>query len=52
MLAVLPFWTSYVVRSYSWLLVLAEKGVVNGTLMQIGLSVRAPPTRQYTRRRP
>ena len=25
MLAVLPFWTSYVVRSYSWLLVLAEK---------------------------
>src|SRR5688572_4887615 len=28
-LAVLPFWTSYVVRSYSWLLVLAEKGVVN-----------------------
>ena len=29
MLAVLPFWTSYVVRSYSWLLVLAENGVVN-----------------------
>ena len=29
LLAVLPFWTSYVVRSYSWLLVLAEKGVVN-----------------------
>ena len=25
MLAVLPFWTSYVVRSYSWLLVLARK---------------------------
>jgi len=37
MLAVLPFWTSYVVRSYSWLLVLAEKGVVNSTLMDIGL---------------
>src|SRR5215510_14631380 len=31
-LAVLPFWTSYVVRSYSWLLVLAEKGVVNKAL--------------------
>mgnify|MGYP003694150983 CR=1 FL=1 len=24
MLAVLPFWTSYVVRSYTWLLVLAR----------------------------
>ena len=37
MLAVLPFWTSYVVRSYSWLLVLAEKGTVNTALLQIGL---------------
>ena len=37
MLAVLPFWTSYVVRSYSWLLVLAEKGIVNTTLLQFGL---------------
>lgn len=37
MLAVLPFWTSYVVRSYSWLLVLAEKGVVNSTLLDLGL---------------
>jgi spermidine/putrescine transport system permease protein len=37
MLAVLPFWTSYVVRSYSWLLVLAEKGVINTTLVDIGL---------------
>jgi spermidine/putrescine transport system permease protein len=37
MLAVLPFWTSYVVRSYSWLLVLAERGVVNSTLISLGL---------------
>ena len=37
MLAVLPFWTSYVVRSYSWLLVLAEKGIVNTTLIDMGL---------------
>jgi spermidine/putrescine transport system permease protein len=37
MLAVLPFWTSYVVRSYSWLLVLAEKGVVNSTLVNLGI---------------
>ncbi|HEX6120571.1 MAG TPA: ABC transporter permease [Dongiaceae bacterium] len=37
MLAVLPFWTSYVVRSYSWLLVLAEKGAINSALVQLGL---------------
>jgi spermidine/putrescine transport system permease protein len=37
MLAVLPFWTSYVVRSYSWLLVLAEKGVINDALTGTGL---------------
>jgi spermidine/putrescine transport system permease protein len=37
MLAVLPFWTSYVVRSYSWLLALAEKGVVNAALTGSGL---------------
>jgi spermidine/putrescine transport system permease protein len=37
MLAVLPFWTSYVVRSYAWLLVLAPNGVVNQTLLDVGL---------------
>ena len=36
-LAILPFWTSYVVRSYSWLLVLAEKGVVNNALLAVGI---------------
>jgi spermidine/putrescine transport system permease protein len=41
MLAILPFWTSYVVRSYSWLLVLGERGVVNGALT--GLGVLADP---------
>jgi len=37
MLAVLPFWTSYVVRSYAWLLVLAKKGAMNETLVGLGL---------------
>ena len=37
MLAVLPFWTSYVVRSYAWLLVLAPEGVVNRFLLATGL---------------
>jgi spermidine/putrescine transport system permease protein len=38
LLAVLPFWTSYVVRSYSWLLVLAEKGIVNDAMLWLGLT--------------
>jgi spermidine/putrescine transport system permease protein len=36
-LAILPFWTSYVVRSYSWLLVLSSNGVINNSLMKTGL---------------
>ena len=43
MLAVLPFWTSYVVRSYSWLLVLAENGVVNKALVGSGLLAEPVP---------
>lgn len=35
LLAVLPFWTSYVVRSYSWLLVLSKNGVVNRALIDL-----------------
>lgn len=38
MAAVLPFWTSYVVRSYAWLLVLSPDGVVNGTLIALGFT--------------
>jgi spermidine/putrescine transport system permease protein len=38
LLAVLPFWTSYVVRSYSWLLVLAEQGIVNDALLWLGIT--------------
>lgn len=38
LLAILPFWTSYVVRSYAWLLVLAREGIVNQALMSLGLT--------------
>ena len=41
LLAVLPFWTSYVIRSYAWLLVLGQKGVINTALL--GLGVIAAP---------
>ena len=36
-MAILPFWTSYVVRSYSWLLVLSGKGVVSNVLQWLGV---------------
>ena len=36
--AILPFWTSYVVRSYSWLLVLSEGGILSNFLLDIGLT--------------
>lgn len=36
-LAVVPFWTSYVVRSYAWALVLAKQGVLNDALTGFGL---------------
>src|SRR6185312_3418542 len=36
-LLVLPFWTSYVIRSYSWVLVLSEKGVINAALLGLGV---------------
>lgn len=37
LLAIIPFWTSYVVRSYAWLLALAKGGVINGALVESGL---------------
>ena len=47
-LAVLPFWTSYVVRSYSWLLVLAKNGVINQAMLETGL-ISNPITLANTR---
>ena len=37
LLAILPFWTSYVVRSYAWLLVLSRNGYINQWLMGMGV---------------
>lgn len=47
-LAVLPFWTSYVVRSYAWLLLLNRNGVINQSLMALGL-IDAPLELSATR---
>lgn len=36
LLVMLPFWTSYLIRVYSWRIILAEKGVLNTLLMATG----------------
>ncbi|WP_371171644.1 ABC transporter permease [Aliiroseovarius sp. 2305UL8-7] len=33
----IPFFTSYLIRAFSWRLVLGRKGLVNNTLMELGL---------------
>lgn len=48
LLAILPFWTSYVVRSYSWLLVLSREGIVNRALLWSGV-IDTPLTMASTR---
>ena len=36
-LLIIPFFTSYLVRTFSWFVILSEKGVVNALLGYIGL---------------
>lgn len=36
-LLLVPFWTSYLIRIFSWMLILMERGVINSTLLQLGL---------------
>lgn len=44
----LPFWTSLLVRTMSWIVVLQTNGVLNGALLSLGL-VGEPVTWLYTR---
>ncbi len=48
LLTVMPFWTAYVVRSYSWLLVISENGVINVFLTSLGL-IDQPLEMAYSR---
>jgi spermidine/putrescine transport system permease protein len=40
-LTVIPFWTSFLIRTYAWILLLRSEGVVNSALMSTGL-IEAP----------
>jgi spermidine/putrescine transport system permease protein len=37
-LVMLPFWTSYLIRTYAWITILGDNGVVNSLLRTVGLT--------------
>lgn len=37
MLVILPFWTSFLIRIYAWIGLLSTKGLINNTLISMGL---------------
>jgi spermidine/putrescine transport system permease protein len=36
-LVMLPFWTSWVIRTYAWMTILGDNGVLNGVLVGLGI---------------
>jgi len=47
-LVLIPFWTSFIVRTYAWIVLLGTNGVVNGAMRAFGL-VDAPVSMLYAR---
>jgi spermidine/putrescine transport system permease protein len=47
-LVIVPFWTSYLLRMYSWLTILGDKGVVNSFLQWLGV-IHQPLSLLYDR---
>ena len=37
LLLIVPFWISFTIRTFSWIHILGEQGVINVTLMEVGL---------------
>ena len=37
-LMMLPFWTSYLIRTYAWMIILRDNGVLNSVLQSLGLT--------------
>jgi spermidine/putrescine transport system permease protein len=42
-LVMLPFWTSYLIRTYAWMIILRDNGVLNSVLQAVGLTVDPIP---------
>jgi spermidine/putrescine transport system permease protein len=47
-LILIPFWTSFIVRTYAWIVLLGTNGVLNGAMRSFGL-VDAPVSMLYSR---
>ena len=45
-LVVIPFWTSFLIRTYAWMLILRTEGLANTVLLKLGL-VQAPLSLLY-----
>jgi putrescine transport system permease protein len=41
LLAIAPFWTSYLIRVYAWILLLKDNGLINAALLALGV-IREP----------
>ncbi|MCS7031472.1 MAG: ABC transporter permease [Gloeomargarita sp. SKYG116] len=37
LLVIVPFWTNFLVRTYAWMVLLGQRGVINSLLMGLGL---------------
>lgn len=37
MMVILPFWTSFLIRVYAWIAILSEEGLLNSTLLSLGI---------------
>ena len=46
-LVMLPFWTSYLIRTYAWMIILRDNGVVNSILHGLGLTTEPDHPAQH-----
>ncbi len=46
-MVMIPFWTSFLVRTYAWMSILGEHGVINEAMLRLGL-IREPLQILYT----
>ena len=47
MMVMIPFWTSFLIRTYAWLTILKSEGLLNSLLLQVGL-ISTPFEMLYT----
>jgi len=47
LLVMIPFWTSFLIRTYAWIAILKNEGLLNGLLQYVGL-IAAPLPLLYT----